>query len=104
MIRKTFVMYVNPDCHQIYEQRHNELWQGMKDVLKEHGGHNYSIHLFAEQNLLFGYVEIENEAQWEAVSETAICREWWDYMQDVMATNSDHSPISKPLKEVFYLK
>lgn len=29
---------------------------------------------------------------------------WWAYMADIMATHPDQSPVSVPLKEVFYLR
>ena len=32
-----------------------------------------------------------------------VMKKLWDYMKDIMETNSDHSPVSVPLKEVFYL-
>ena len=32
-----------------------------------------------------------------------IMKKWWDYMKDIMETNEDNSPVSIPLKEVFYL-
>jgi L-rhamnose mutarotase len=28
---------------------------------------------------------------------------WWSYMKDIMETNADASPVSIPLKEVFYM-
>jgi L-rhamnose mutarotase len=102
--RKAFLMFVNPECHVEYQKRHDEIWQEMTHLLQSHGVSNYSIHLFAEQNMLFGYAEVQSEAQWNAIADTAICRKWWAYMKDVMPSNPDNSPISKPLKEVFYLK
>jgi len=33
----------------------------------------------------------------------AIMQKWWAYMGDIMESNVDHSPVSIPLKEVFYL-
>lgn len=103
MIRKAFVMQVNPDAHAEYKRRHDELWPEMAALLREHGSHNYSIFLDADRNLLFGYVEIEDEARWAAVANTDACRRWWAYMRDVMATNPDSSPISQDLTEVFHL-
>jgi L-rhamnose mutarotase len=32
-----------------------------------------------------------------------VMQRWWKYMADVMESNPDHSPVSIPLKEVFYL-
>ena len=34
---------------------------------------------------------------------TAACQKWWAFMQDIMPSNPDNSPISEPLTEVFYL-
>lgn len=103
MIRKAFVMSVNPDRHAEYERRHRPIWPELEAVLKEHGAHNYSIFLHKETSRLFAYVEIEDEARWNAIADTAICRKWWARMADVMPSNPDHSPVSADLAEVFHL-
>lgn len=103
MIRKAFVMQVNPDAHAEYQQRHSPIWPELEQVLKEHGAHHYSIFLDDARNLLFGYVEIESEERWDAVANTAVCQRWWRHMADVMPNNPDHSPVSSTLREVFYL-
>ncbi|MGE5223421.1 MAG: L-rhamnose mutarotase [Omnitrophica WOR_2 bacterium] len=103
MIRKAFVMQVNPDSHEEYERRHNPVHKDLEETLKSHGVHNYSIFLYPETHQLFGYVEIESEERWNAISQTDACRRWWAYMKDVMPTNPDNSPVSVDLKNVFYL-
>ena len=103
MIRKAFVMSVHPDCHAEYERRHNPIWEEMAATLKAHGGHNYSIFLDKRTNQLFGYVEIEDEARWDAVSQTEICQKWWASMRELMPSNPDNSPESRDLREVFHL-
>ena len=104
MIRKTFVMSVDPDAHEEYARRHAPIWDELADVLRAHGVHNYSIHLDAPTHTLFAYAEIEDEARWEAVAETDVCRRWWHAMADVMPTEGeDHRPVSRDLREVFYL-
>lgn len=103
MIRKAFVMFVAPDQHTEYKRRHDNLWPEMQQVLREHGAHNYSIFLNPTTNQLFGYVEIEDEARWDAIASTEVCQRWWAYMQDIMRTNPDSSPVSIPLESVFYL-
>jgi len=104
MIRKAFKMYVNPTAHVEYQRRHNPIWQELADVLKAHGAQHYSIFLDAETNTLFAYVEIEDQARWEAVAQTPVCQRWWAYMADVMPANPDHSPVSAELPSVFYLE
>ena len=103
MVRKAFVMSVNPDQHVEYERRHTPIWKELEDVLKAHGAHNYNIFLYPETNQLFAYVEIESEARWNAVAQTDVCRRWWAYMKDIMPSNIDNSPVSVELKPVFYL-
>ena len=45
MIRKAFVMQVNPDAHEEYARRHNPIWPELEAVLKAHGAHHYAIYL-----------------------------------------------------------
>jgi len=103
MIRKAFLMHVNPDQHDEYEQRHSPIWKELQNTLTAHGAHNYSIFLDRESSALFGYVEIEDEARWDAIAKTLICRKWWAYMCDIMPSNADSSPVSKELREVFHM-
>jgi len=103
MIRKAFVMHVNPDQHAEYEKRHNPIWPELEATLKKHGAHNYSIFLHKETNQLFAYVEIEDKARWNAVAETDICRTWWAHMGDIMPSNPDNSPVAVDLTEVFHI-
>ncbi|HIP75707.1 MAG TPA: L-rhamnose mutarotase [Psychromonas hadalis] len=104
MHRKTFAMFVNPTHQEEHQKRHDEIGDEMKNILQTHGVHNYSIHLFAEQNLLFGYAEVESDEQWAAISQTEVCQKWWAYIKDITPSNEDNSPISKSLKEFFYLE
>lgn len=103
LLRKAFVMAVFPDQHAEYERRHNPIWQELEATLKEHGVSNYSIFLDEETSRLFGYAEIESEAQWEAIAQTDVCQRWWRYMREIMPSNPDSSPQSKPLREVFHI-
>lgn len=103
MIRKAFLMSVNPDKHAEYQRRHDEIWPELADTLKRHGASNYNIFLSRETSQLFAYVEIENEERWNAIAKTDICQEWWKYMKDIMPSNPDRSPISQELLSVFHL-
>ncbi|MCF3651654.1 L-rhamnose mutarotase [Synoicihabitans lomoniglobus] len=103
MIRQAFVMSVDPGQELEYECRHRPIWPELEAVLKAHGVHNYSIFLLPETRQLFAYAEIEDEARWQAIAQTDVCQKWWRHMGDVMPSNSDHSPVSAPLREVFHL-
>ena len=104
LIRKAFVMQVNPDKHEEYKKRHDEIFPELVAELKNHGSHHYAIFLDEKRNLLFAFVELESEERWNEVSKTEACQKWWAFMKDVMPTNPDNSPISEELKEVFYLE
>ena len=103
MIRKAFVMHVNPDQHDVYEERHNPIWPELEETLKQHGVHNYSIYLDTETHQLFAYAEIEDEDRWQAIANTEACKKWWTYMRDIMPSNPDNSPKVKDLREVFHI-
>ncbi len=103
MIRKAFVMSVNAGAEAEYARRHQPIWDDLAAVLKAHGAHNYSIFLDPATRQLFGYVEVEDEARWNAIARTEVCQRWWKHMGDIMPSNPDHSPVSRGLNEVFHL-
>lgn len=103
MMRKAFRMKLFPGMEGEYERRHKLLWPEMKEMIHRHGGKNYSIFLDKETLTLFGMIEIEDEALWNAGADTQINRKWWDYMADIMECNPDNSPVTVDLTEVFHL-
>ncbi|MCI1946411.1 L-rhamnose mutarotase [Clostridium luticellarii] len=103
MIRKGIVMKLYKGFQDEYQRRHSEIWPEMVDMIHEYGAKNYSIFLDEKTNILFGYLEIENEEKWNESAETRICQKWWAYMKDIMETNPDNSPVSTDLKEVFHM-
>ena len=103
MIRKAFRMSVHKGFEDEYQRRHNPVWQELADTLTAHGVRNYSIFLDRQTGDLFAYAEIESEERWAAIASTDVCRRWWQYMRDVMPTQADAEPVSRPLDEVFHL-
>jgi L-rhamnose mutarotase len=97
-------MSVHAGKEKAYEQRHSPIWPELEAVLKEHGVQSYSIFLHPETRQLFAYAEIEDDARWEAIAGTAVCKKWWEQMQDLMPTNPDRSPVSRELREVFHIE
>lgn len=100
---KTFKMKLFPGQEKEYEKRHNQLWPEMIEMIHAYGGKNYTISLDPETLILFGYIEIEDEGKWSKSADTAINRKWWDFMEDIMETNEDHSPVSRDLQVLFHL-
>lgn len=96
-------MFLYKDHYEEYKRRHDELWPEMAKALKDHGAHNYSIFLDKETGRLFAYLEVEDEAMYEQIAATEICKKWWSYMEHLMETNEDSSPVSIDLEEVFHL-
>lgn len=86
-----------------YKRRHDRIWPELKVLLKETGIMDYSIFLDEQTNDLFAYFTIENGEKLNELPGKEIMKKWWDYMKDIMETNKDNSPVSIPLKEVFYL-
>ena len=99
-----FKMKLYPGFREEYRKRHNEIWPELVRLLKETGIGNYSIWLDEETNTLFAYQEQKGESSSQDLGATEIVQKWWKYMADTMETNPDNSPVSIPLKEVFYME
>ncbi|BAU55029.1 L-rhamnose mutarotase [Mucilaginibacter gotjawali] len=103
MDRVAFKMTLLPGNEVEYQKRHDEIWPELTALLKQAGICEYSIFLDQETSSLFGFLKAEDKTQLDSLAAQAIMQRWWLYMSDIMVTNPDHSPISQPLKEVFYL-
>ena len=104
MIRKGSVMKLYPGMEEEYKRRHDALWVELIDAIHRDGGKNYTIFHDPVTNLLFEYIEIEDEEVWSARGGDEVTQRWWDYMADIMETNPDNSPVSIPLPELFYME
>ena len=101
--RLAFKMKLFPGKEAEYKKRHDEIWPRLQALLKEAGISDYSIFLEEETGYLFGVLTITDPATMDHLPEQAVMQEWWAYMASIMESNADHSPVSVPLKEVFYL-
>ena len=59
--------------------------------------------LSEETNILFGYLTVADTKILDELPHEPVIKKWWAYMKDIMESNDDNSPVSIPLKEVFYL-
>jgi L-rhamnose mutarotase len=96
-------MKLFPGYAEEYKKRHDSLWPQLKSLLKTTGVEDYSIFLDEATNILFGILKIEDPIKLDELSNHPVMKKWWGYMQDIMETNEDNSPLSIKLKEVFYL-
>lgn len=103
MEKVAFKMQLHQGQVQEYQRRHDEIWTELTELLKNSGVEDYSIFLDPDTNALFGVLKMENPALLDELPKHPIMQKWWKYMSDIMETNPDNSPISTPLKEVFYL-
>ena len=104
MKRRAFKMHLNPGMKEEYRKRHDEIWDGLKKLLKGAGISEYSIFLDEETNTLFAIQNITDNSGSQDLGQNDIIKKWWDYMSDIMVVNPDKSPVTKELEEVFYLK
>ncbi len=104
MTRTAFKMKLNPGKKEEYIKRHNEIWPELKKLLHETGVSEYSIFLDEETNTLFAFQKLSGGQSSQDLSKNPIVQKWWAFMADIMETNSDNSPVSIPLDEVFYME
>lgn len=97
-------MFLKKGFEAEYKKRHTEIWPELKDLLKASGIAHYSIFLDEETHLLFGFLECHDDVKYQNLPTHPVMQKWWEYMEDIMETNEDHSPISISLEEVFYLE
>ncbi len=97
-------MKLKPGCEVEYEKRHRAIWPELVELLKATGVSEYSIFWDKETNLLFAVQEQGGESGSQDLGTNPVVKKWWDYMADIMEVNPDNSPVSIPMKEVFYMK
>lgn len=95
-------MKLYPGYEAEYRRRHEMIWPELAVLLKATGIAEYSIFLDEETLLLFAYLWVEDPAKLDLLPAQAIMQKWWSYMKDIMESHPDHSPVVRPLKEVFY--
>lgn len=103
MTRVSFKMKLFKGCEEEYQKRHNTIWPELQQLLKDNGINDYSIFLDEASGILIGVLRIADPVRLDELPHHPVMKKWWSYMKDIMESNPDHSPVSVPLKEVFYL-
>lgn len=101
--RVAFKMKLFPGKEAEYKKRHDEIWPELHGLLKNAGISAYSIFLDEETHALFGVLTTSEPQNLDTLPQHEVMQRWWKYMADIMESNPDNSPVSIPLKEVFYL-
>ena len=102
-MKLAFKMKLKPGFKDEYKKRHDEIWPELKALVKENGISDYTIFLDEETNILFAVQQQDGKLSSQDLGQTEIVQKWWAYMADIMDTNPDNSPVSKPLIEVFHM-
>ena len=102
-VRVAFTMKLKEGYREEYIRRHNEIWPALTALLSASGVRDYSIFLDENTDTLFAVQQVVGGSGSQDLGQNAIVKEWWRHMSDIMETNPDNSPITHPLKEVFYL-
>jgi L-rhamnose mutarotase len=103
-MRIAFKMKLNTGCREEYKKRHDAIWPELRSLLKRTGVRQYSIFLDEATDDLFGSFHIDDESALRSLPKEPVMKKWWDHMKDIMETNTDQSPVSIALTELFYME
>jgi L-rhamnose mutarotase len=103
MSRVAFKMKLKPGFETEYKKRHEALWPELKQLLIDQGISDYSIFHDTETNILFAVQTVSGMQGSQDLGKNEIVKKWWAYMADIMETNPDYSPLTRPLQEVFHM-
>ncbi|MDW7692834.1 L-rhamnose mutarotase [Flammeovirgaceae bacterium SG7u.111] len=98
-----FKMKLHEGKKEEYTKRHNEIWPELVKLLKDAGVEEYHIFLDEETHTLFAFQKNSGDSGSQDLGNTEIVQKWWAYMQDIMETHPDNSPVSVELEKVFTL-
>jgi L-rhamnose mutarotase len=98
-----FKMRLNPGMRAEYKRRHDAIWPELVALLREAGISDYSIHLDAETNTLFGVLWRADGHGMDSLPDSPVMQRWWAYMADIMETRPGNEPVAVPLETVFYM-
>lgn len=103
MQRLAFKMHLKAGMAAAYRERHDALWPELTELLKAAGISEYSIFLDEETHTLFAFQKVSGQGGSQDLSDNPVVQRWWAFMADIMETNEDNSPVTIPLREVFFL-
>lgn len=95
-------MKLHKGFEEEYRRRHDAIWPELQTLLQETGIREYSIFLEEQTLTLFAILQIADPKQLDSLPGHPVMQRWWAYMRDIMESNPDNSPVTIPLKEVFY--
>lgn len=103
MEKFAFKMRLTPGCRAEYIERHDKIWPELVSLLKDAGIVDYSIHLDAETDTLFGVLWRGEDHRMDDLPDHPLMQKWWDHMADIMETHPSKEPVVTPLETVFHM-
>jgi len=103
LLRRAFKMKLKPGSKVEYKRRHDEIWPELSRVLANAGVLDYSIYLDEETDTLFAFQKLAPGHTSEDLPNNPVVRKWWDYMADIMECESDNTPATVLLAEMFHM-
>lgn len=104
MYKQGIVMQLKGNNVSEYKRRHQEVFPKLEELFTKAGVEDYTIWLNQKSGELFAYVNYADKQVWNSIENTLVCREWWDYMADIMEVNADNSPVSFELDLMYDFK
>ena len=103
MRRKAFEMKLKTNVEGEYNRRHDEIWPEMARELSLAGIYDYTIFLDRETRMLFAFQKLHDPNTAAELPNKDVVKRWWDYMEGLMETNPDGSPVTTSLAHIFHL-
>jgi L-rhamnose mutarotase len=100
MTRVAFMMRLKAGGEEEYKARHDDIWPEMIEMIRASGARNYTI--FRAGLDLVAYLEVDS-TQPRIDNDQAVVRKWWTALEPIMEYEPDHSPVMRPMIEVFHL-
>jgi L-rhamnose mutarotase len=98
-----FTMRLKPGQTAEYERRHDAIWPELVTLLKDAGISDYSIFVDEASGTLFAVLRRHENHRMSELPEQEVMQRWWQFMADIMSTNDDGAPRTRPLRRVFHL-
>ena len=98
-----FRMTLHPGQADEYRKRHDEIWPELVEALRAAGVVDYLIFLDPVSDALFAVLTHEDRHSLDELPKLEVMQRWWRYMQPVMASHADASPVSVDLLPMFSL-
>lgn len=100
---RAFRMNLNAGQADEYRRRHDEIWPDLVQALRDAGVTDYRIFLDAHTSSLFAVLTHEDAHTLDDLPQLPVMRRWWQYMQSIMPSHPDASPVTVDLQPVFSL-